>query len=288
LPIFDCRLAIERRELPIFDCRLSIKSPGSRRQEEVSLSDEAVAEFVKRLVEAAGPNLLSAILYGSATTGEFHAKHSDVNLLCLFERVDAETLARINPVTRRWARKGHRSPLVFATAELARAADVFAIELVDIKASHRLLYGPDLLTSIDVPMALHHLQVERELRQALVRLREHYLAGDGGRKTVLGLMTASISSVAVLFRHAALALRAPDTPATPPDGMNQPRKRDAVDRLAAIIGFDAQPFHKVLDLREGKAAPRDVDADALFRQYLAAITQVVHEVDRRLEERPRP
>jgi hypothetical protein len=270
----------------IADCRLKALVPGLR--EEVSLSDEAVSEFVKRLVQAAGPNLLSAILYGSATTGEFHAKHSDVNLLCLFERVDAETLARINPVTRRWARKGHRSPLVFATAELARAADIFAIELVDIKASHRVLYGADLLTSIDVPMALHHLQVERELRQALVRLREHYLAGDGGRKTVLALMTASISSVAVLFRHAAIALRAPDASAAPPDDMNQPlRKRDAVDRLAAIIGFDSQPFHAVLDLRDGKAAPRDVDADALFRQYLAAITQVVHEVDQRLEGRSR-
>lgn len=247
---------------------------------------EAVAEFVKRLAEAAGPNLLSVILYGSAAAGEFHAKHSDVNLLCLFERLDAETLARINPVTRRWTRKGHPAPLVFAAAELARAADVFAVELVDIKASHRVLHGSDLVASIEVPMALHHLQVERELRQALVRLREHYLAGDTSRKTVLGLMTASISSMAVLFRHAAIALKAPDAPA---DELNQPlRKRDAVDRLAAIIGFDSRPFHTVLDLREGKATPGDVDADALFRQYLAAITQVVHEVDQRLEERARP
>jgi hypothetical protein len=245
-----------------------------------------VAEFVERLVEAAGSNLLSVNLYGSAATGEFHAKHSDVNLLCLFEHVDAETLACINPVTRRWARKGHPVPLVFAADELVRAADVFAIELVDIKASHRVLYGTDLLASIDVPMALHHLEVERELRQTLVRLREHYLAGDGSRKTVLGLMTTSISSVAVLFRHAAIALDVPDESAGSPGKMSPPlRKREAVDRLAAMLGFDARPFHTVLDVREDKAAPRDVDADALFRQYLTAITQVVHEVDRRLEER---
>lgn len=252
------------------------------------MSDEAVAEFVKRLAEAAGSNLLSVNLYGSSATGEFHAKHSDVNLLCLFERLDAETLARINPVTQKWARKGHPAPLVFAADELARAADVFAIELVDIKASHRVLYGSDLLASIDVPMALHHLEVERELRQALVRLREHYLAGDGSRKTVLGLMTASISSVAVLFRHAAIALEVPGESAALSEMMKQPlRKREAVDRLASMLDFDARPFHAVLDMREGKAAPRDVDAGDLFRQYLAAITQVVHEVDRRLEERSR-
>lgn len=253
------------------------------------MSDEAVTEFAKRLAEAAGSNLLSAILYGSAATGEFHANHSDVNLLCLFERLDAETLARINPVTRRWTRKGHPAPMVFAAAELARAADVFAIELVDMKASHRVLYGADLLGSIDVPMALHHLQVEQELRQMLVRLREHYLAGDGGRKTVLALMTASVSSVAVLFRHAAIVLNAPDVPTGRPEEMNQPlRKREAVSRLAAILGLEARPFHTVLDLREGKVSPRDVDAPTLFRDYLTAVAQVVHEVDQRLEERSRP
>lgn len=250
------------------------------------MSSEAVAEFVKRLAEAAGSNLLSVNLYGSSATGEFHTKHSDVNLLCLFETVDAETLARINPVTQKWARKGHPAPLVFAADELARAADVFAIELVDIKTSHRVLYGADLLASIEVPMTLHHLQVERELRQALIRLREHYLAGDGSSKTVLGLMTASISSMTVLFRHAAIALEAPGESAARSEVMNQPlRKRKAVERLAAMLGFDARPFQTVLDLREGKAAPRDFDAEALFRQYLAVITQVVHEVDRRLEER---
>jgi len=252
------------------------------------VKEEELAEFVKRLTDAAGPNLLSTILYGSAAGGEFHAKYSNVNLLCLFDLVDAETLARINPVTRRWVRKGHRAPLVFAVAELARAADVFAIELVDIKANHRVLHGADLLSSIDVPMALHHLQVERELRQALVRLREHYLAGDGSRKTVLGLMTASISSVTVLFRHAAIALKASDIPARPSEEMNQPlRKREAVDQLAAVLGFDSRPFHTVLDVREGKSAPREVDTAALFGEYLAAITQVVHEVDKRLEERSR-
>ena len=60
-----------------------------------------------------------------------------------------------------------------------------------------------------------------------------------------------------------------------------------MDRLAAMLGLDARPFHTVLDVREGKAAPRNLDADALFRRYLAVITQVVREVDRRLEERSR-
>jgi len=242
--------------------------------------DDKLAQLARDLEAAAGPNLLSVILYGSAASGEFHERHSDLNLLCLFEHLDAETLQRINPITRRWARKGHTPPLVFQASRLAEAADVFAIELLDIKASHKVLHGSDLIAAIEVPMTLHHLQVERELRQNLVRLRQHYLASDGGRKALLALVTASVSSFAVLFRHAAIALGAPVFE------LEQPlRKREAIDRLASMLGFEARPFHVVLDVREGRARAGDLDAQSLFAEYLTAVTFVVNETGRRLEGR---
>jgi hypothetical protein len=242
--------------------------------------DAKLTTLVKDLAEAAGTNLLSVILYGSAASGEFHAKHSDLNVLCLFERLDADVLSGIGAVTEAWTRKGHPAPLVFAARELARAADIFAIELVDIKASHQVLHGEDLLAFIEVPMALHHLQVEHELRQNLVRLREHYLSRPKPREAVLELMTASISSFVTLFRHASIALGfAHAEPGKPL------RKREAVDHLAAALKFDARPFHVILDVREGKLARREIDVEATFREYLAGVDRVVDEVDRRLEER---
>jgi len=242
--------------------------------------NEAAAEFIKQLAEAEGPNLRSVVLYGSAVSGEFHARHSDFNLLCLFDHLDAATLERIGPATRRWTRKAGAAPLVFSAAELARAADVFAVELVDIKANHQVLHGEDLVASLDVPLTLYHLQVERELRQNLVRLRSQYLAGDGRPRTLLSLMTASVSSFAALFRHAAVALGE-----APGEHQKPLKKREAIDRLATLLDFDGKPFHTVLDVREGKVAARKLDAAALFHGYLAAVTRVVDEVDRRLEQR---
>jgi len=244
--------------------------------------DEQLTELVRELTQAAGSNLLSVILYGSAAAGEFHARHSDVNLLCLFEKLDADTLAALSPVTRKWVRKGHPPPLVFATSQLARAADVFAIEMLDIKASHKVLAGADLVADIDVPLALHHLQVERELRQALIRLREHYLAGEGDADSLLRLMTASVSTFATLFRHAAVAL------GDPVDDLKKPaRKRESIDRLAALLKFSARPFHTALDLREGKIDAGKIDAGGLFGEYLSAVSLVVNEIDLRLAERSR-
>jgi predicted nucleotidyltransferase len=230
-------------------------------------------QLVAKLKEAAGNNLKSVVLYGSAVTGEFHSKHSDLNILCLLDRVDAVSLERLNPVSTLWVRKGHPAPLVFTLEELRRSADVFAIELVDIKGSHRVLFGEDVFTALEVPMNLHHLQVERELRNNLVRLRQHYLSARYDGKALLGLMADSVSSFTSLFRHALIALGR-----RPPEAPHRP-KRLVVDELGRMLGFDPIGFHTVLDLREGKRSAKEVDALATFRAYLEAVMQVVHEVD---------
>jgi hypothetical protein len=228
-------------------------------------------ELVRQIEAAAGARLKSVVLYGSAVAGDYHPKHSDLNVLCVFDELPLEVLDRLSPVVAWWARQGHRDPLVFTLEELRHGADMFAIELVDIKASRRLLWGEDVFAGLDVPMDLHRLEVERELRQSLVRLRQRYLAGPHKPRAVLELMTASVSTFASLFRHVLLALGFP----------RAATKREAIDGLAELFGFDPAPFRALLELREGRRKAREVDVPATFRAYLAAIERVVEEVDRR-------
>lgn len=234
--------------------------------------EKQLNELVARLKEASGTNLKSVALYGSAVTGEFHPKHSDLNVLCVFERLDALELRKLNPAAAWWAGKGHPAPLAFSVDELRRFADVFAIELVDIKAHHRVVWGEDVLALLAVPMTQHRAQVERELSTNFVRLRQAFLAGRRHPKALLRLMTVSVSTFAALFRHALIVLGE-----QPPE-----RKRDAIERLATLLGFEAGAFETVLDVREGKRRERDVDVDRTFRAYLEAIARVTNEVDRRL------
>ena len=234
--------------------------------------EQELNQLVEKLKAAAGDNLKAVALYGSAATGEFQPKYSDLNVLCVLERLDAAELEKLNPVTVWWTRKGQPPPLVFTLDALRRSADVFAIELTDIKASHRILHGEDVFTGLEVPMHLHRLEVERELRTNLIRLRQSYLSEPQPRKALLRLMTGSVSTFTTLFRHALIALGQP-----PPAS-----KREAVDKLAALLGFDAAAFHTVLDVREGKRREKDVDAVATFRSYLDGISRVVEEVDQRL------
>jgi hypothetical protein len=234
--------------------------------------EELLNELVEKVKTAAGTNLKSVVLYGSAASGEFHSEYSDLNVMCVLERLDATDLESMNPAGQWWASKGHPAPLVFTLEGLRAAADVFAIELLDIKRNRRVLFGEDVFEGLDVPMNLHRLQVERELRTNLIRLRQKYLAFSPKPKRVLDLMTASVSTFVTLFRHALISL-----------GEQPPQaNRDVADRSAQLLGFDARPFHALLDVREKKLPEKQVDAAATFRKYLESIQRAEDELDRRL------
>jgi hypothetical protein len=239
-------------------------------------AEQNLTDLVTRLKNAAGSNLLSVILYGSAATEEFHPGHSDLNVLCIMQSLGRDDLRKLHAASAWWAKKGHPAPLFFTLNELHHSADVFAIELMDIKAAHRVLHGEDVIASLHVPMDLHRLQVERELRNNTLRLRQHYMMHPADSRKTLELMTSSISTFAALLRHALMAL-GEDPP---------PTKRSTMDRMGSVLGFDPSPFHTIFEIREGHKRGRDVDVQATFDAYLDRVVKITEEIDRRLAAPP--
>ncbi len=247
----------------------SVRSGGHR------LIDNKLDEFVQKLKSAVGENLKAVILYGSAATEEFHAKHSDLNILCLVGQADVAHLGALHAAVEWWIRREQRPPLVFTREELRRSADIFTIELLDMKLRHRILYGENFLAEISVPLHYHSIQVERELRTGWLRLRQAVLAAPKKPKIYLGLMTSSFSTFTALFRHALIALG--ESPAE--------TKREAIERIAQFAAADPVAFQTILSLREGKVNERDIDVEKTLSQYLAFVEAVTDKFDRQLEEK---
>jgi predicted nucleotidyltransferase len=229
-------------------------------------------ELVERLKAAAGNNLKAIVLYGSAAGGNYHEKHSDLNVLCLVERAGSAELESLAPVAQWWIRKGHPAPLIFTAEELQRSAQVFAIEMHDIRDRHQMLLGEDFIARFEVPMQLHRWQVKRDLRANWLRLRQAILSAPKKRAAQLGIMTASISSFTTLFRHALIALGEPA-----PENA-----RAAFDRVGALAGANPAPFHTILEVREGKQQADNLEIDSTLRAYLDFVHRVTNEVDRRI------
>ncbi len=232
--------------------------------------EKLLAQLVERLKKAAGTNLQSVVLFGSAASGHYQPGHSDLNVLCTVERLDGLALEALRPAVEWWTAKGNPQVLVFTMDELRCSADVFAIELLDIKARHRLLYGGDCFADLEVPMDLHRIELEHELRTKLIRLRQAYMEVSRDSKRLLRLLTDSVTSFLALFRHTLIAL-----------GEEPPAHRhEVLDRLAARLSVDVSPFHIVLEIREEKRRPKDVDITAVGRSYVASVQRIADEVDR--------
>ena len=235
--------------------------------------DHKLEELVQKIKAAAADNLKAVILYGSAATEEFHTKHSDLNVLCLVEQADAAHLEALHGPVQWWIRRGQRPPLVFTLDELRRSADIFTIELLDMKSRHRILYGENVLAEISVPLHNHANQVERELRTDWLRLRQAILAAPKKSKVYLELMISSFSAFAALFRHALIALG--EAPAE--------TKREAIDRIAQFAGADPAGFQTILSLREGKLNELGINVEKTLNQYFAFVEAVTEKFDRQLE-----
>lgn len=231
--------------------------------------DRQIADFVERLRQAAGHNLISVVLYGSAATGTFIEQRSDVNLLCVLDRIDEGALSAVSTVVQWWSRElGNRPPMVLTLEELTASADVFAIETLDIKAQHKLLFGRDILGSVQVPMNLHRVQVEHEMRILVLRLRQHYILARGSSEDLQKALMRSASSAGTLLRHALIAVKG-DSPAT---------SRQAVPRVAETFGISASSVSTVLDLHDGKRIESNIDE--IYRDYMAVLDTVVQKIDK--------
>jgi hypothetical protein len=232
--------------------------------------DKRLTQLVEKLQAAHGDRLVSVVLYGSAATGEHHAKFSDFNVLCVLTEITPRELGASENIFRWWRNQGNPAPLLLTEHEALTSTDCFAIEFNDIKRQHVLLYGKDVVSELVVDNCFYRAQVEHDLRAKLLRLRQK----AGGMLSDAGLLRSllldSLSTFCVLFRHALLLHGEPAAL----------RKREVIAAAAARFAFDPLPFEKLLDVREERLKPREADAAALLAPYLQGISAVIDAVDR--------
>src|ERR1022692_4580414 len=203
--------------------------------------EKLIDEFVERMRGASGTNLLAVILYGSAAAGDYMADYSDVNLLCVLRETSFAAIEALAPAIEWWGKQKHRAPLLMCADEMRRSADVFSIEFLDMRRHYRLLWGEDVLKTLEIPMRLHRAQLEYELREKTILLRQRLLVISGNEEAKWELLLRSLPAFGTLFRHALIALG--------DEGAGS--KREAAAALAAKLGIDASVFGELLDIREG-------------------------------------
>jgi predicted nucleotidyltransferase len=227
-------------------------------------------QLLEKLTKTFSERLVSVVLYGSAAAGDHHEGYSDLNVLCVLTQVTVRELEQSEPVFRWWREKKNPSPLLLSEHEVQTSTDCFAIEFHDIKTHHRILQGKDVISNLVVDNSFYRAQVEHDLRAKVLRLRQKASSALSDKNMLRSLLADSVSTFCILFRHA-LLLRGVTGPS---------RKRDVVEQARETFGIDPLPFTKLLDLREERIKPRELEPADLLDSYLKQISIVIDAVDR--------
>lgn len=227
-----------------------------------------VLPLAAELQGAVGPSLCSLVLYGSAAGADYVDGVSDVNVLVVVDDDPAAVLGRLRPQWRQWQQRGLAVPVVVRREFLARATDVFPMELADMQAQHRLLAGEDLLSGLVIHPEHIRRQAEFELRSKWLRLSALYLQAPAEPASVQPVLLEAVKSFCVIMRH---LLRLAG-------GAQAGSYTQVVAAFATAFGHPLPATVQLLAIRQ-RQQPWPADSDALFRAYLEEIGHVLRVAD---------
>jgi hypothetical protein len=225
--------------------------------------------LVTRLKSTFGERLVSAVLYGSAATGDWNEKVSDLNVLCVLKQISSRELSESEPIFRWWREKGNPPPLLMSAAEVRTSTDCFPMEFSDMQVHRRILFGEDVIADLPIDRSFYRAQVEHELRAKLLRLRQKSAEVLARPESLLKLLADSVSTFCVLGRHG-LILAGRE---------GRWIKHELVDDFQKVLGVRFDAFQNILAMRQSGKPLADSNAVLLFEKYLREIEALINFVD---------
>ena len=134
--------------------------------------ESSLTDLTSRLKAALGDRLVSLILYGSASMADRLDHLSDLNVVCVLDRIGTDELAKSEAVFQWWLDRGNPGPLLLTNEEVKTSADCFPMEYHDMREQRRVLFGADVIADLAIDNSAYRIQVEHELRSKQIRLRQ--------------------------------------------------------------------------------------------------------------------
>ncbi len=218
--------------------------------------------FTKAVKETYREGLISVILYGSAASGEFTGKHSNINLLVILDNTGLENLARISKILSAGKFK-ILSPLFFTEDYISSSTDVFPIEFLDMKENYSVIYGKDVLAGFEVDLKNLRFQCEQELKAKVINVKKNYLS-TADKNALKELLFKSFNSSLHILRNL-IRLKG----RTPPY-----LKEDILNELGREFDMDTAGLKKILSAKNNNLKLSSGEIEALFFAFVKELEKL--------------
>jgi len=226
--------------------------------------------YLLKLLDIHKDNIVSILLYGSATGKFYVPRRSDINLMVALSSLHFNELRSSLKLVNEGIRKKITAPLFLSLEHIETSKDVFPVEFMEIKENHILLYGKDLCKDMNIDLRHLRLFCEREIKGKLIRLREAYLEVGLKKKGIEALLKESMNSLLPTFR-ALIRLKGQ---------MPGVDKFNVLNEVSEMYGVEEGLFAAILRdrLNDEKIAGQAVEA--FFEKYLDEIKKLALKVDK--------
>ena len=237
--------------------------------ENVKLSprlEKIINDFVKRLKNIYADELISVVLYGSASSGEYVPRHSNVNLAVILKDAGLRRLSKVSGLI-----LGLQvlNPVFFTEDHIKRSVDVFPIEFLDMKENHILIYGIDFLKGINIDTKNLRFQCEQELKSKIVNLKRAYLKSSGREALQQLLLTNFTSAVHILRNVIRLKGHKPAY-----------EKEEILNQVSRELDMDMIIFAKIWKLKREKPRLSYEELENLFFAFADDLEKIAESIDR--------
>jgi hypothetical protein len=216
-----------------------------------------------------GSELVSLIVYGSAAAGSYVKGKSDINLLVVLTDAGKNRLDVAFDTVKYWKKRKVATPLVMTKEFIETSLDSYPIEFLNMKNSHILVYGENVLANLAFQPADLRLQIEREIKGKIILLTQGYLETEGSARALRQLIGRSITAFISIF-NALLFLKQGKAPQT---------RRETIQEACNLFSLDAAVFELCSDIKEGKDNLSGKEISNIFKKYLQEVEKIGNIVD---------
>ena len=217
-----------------------------------------------------GGELVSLIVYGSAAAGSYVKGKSDINLLVVLTPAGINSLDAAFERVKYWRKRKVATPLVMTKEFIETSLDSYPIEFLNMKNSHILVYGENVLENLAFQPADLRLQIEREIKGKIILLTQGYLETAGSARALRQLISNSFTAFISIF-NALLYLKQGKAPQI---------RRETIKEACNLFSLDAAVFELCSDIKESKDKLANKEIINIFKKYLREVEKMCSIVDK--------
>ncbi|MBN3037983.1 MAG: hypothetical protein JW869_01040 [Candidatus Omnitrophica bacterium] len=228
-----------------------------------------IEPYASELVKIYQDNIVSIILTGAAAGEDYIPGISNITFLVILNNLEFKDLQKILKLSSKGITKKIAAPLLLTSTHIQTSTDVFPIEFLEMKENHLLLYGQDMLDSLEINPEHIRLFCEEQIKGKLIRIRQAYLEIGLKRKGIEALLKESLSTLTPVFRN--LIRLKGKTPAL--------KKEEVYAQLSAEFALDKDVFLAILKDTANDEKIGAQEVEVFFERYIAQIQKLAIATD---------